>query len=216
MVDLHNTKFSQHVQLREESVPLIGAQVPGYTSWMKGMFPTTTIPTPVTTTPPPISTSASTSNTALVETVAQRLCKGLQVQHKFVRDMWKHQLIDDKKACLYRVGDFASLNMPAWAKPGGHAMEYREVTMEKATMSWEMMKALITPYFAKPPFLEGMERLHSLFKGVTSTRERKVFWMPPQHVPTHDKVTHILEDMLESIKGYDAYPNALQIKDGCQ
>ncbi|KAG2121042.1 uncharacterized protein F5147DRAFT_766906 [Suillus discolor] len=215
-VDLHNTKFSQHVQLREESVPLIGAQVPGYTSWMKDMFPTTTISTPVTTTPPPISTSASTSNPAPVETVAQRLHKGLRAQHKFVRDMWKHQLIDNKKAHLYCVGDFTSLNVPAWAKPGGHVMEYCEVAMEKVTMSWEMMKALITLYFAKPPFLEGMERLHSLFKGITSTREGKVFWTPPQHVPTHDKVTCILEDMLESIKGYDTYTDALQIKDGRQ
>jgi hypothetical protein len=218
-VDLHSTELAQLVQLREEYVPLIGTQVPGHMSWMEGMFPITPIiPTPTTTVPPPISisTSPSTSNPTPDETVAQRLRKGLRAQHKFVREIWKHQLIEDKNSRLYRMGEFASLSVPTWAKPGGHAMEYREVAMEKATMSWEMMKALITPYFAKPPFLKGMERLHSLFKGTTFTKEGKVFWMPPQDVPTHEKVTDILKEMLESMKGHDAYPDALQIKDGRQ
>ena len=40
--------------------------------------------------------------------------------------------------------------------------------------------------------------------------------MPPQEVPTHEKVTDILKEMLESMKGHDTYPDALQIKDGRQ
>jgi hypothetical protein len=165
-VDLHDTELSQPVQLpvrEKESMSQIGTRcqlVPGCTPWMEAMFATTTaIPTPMTTTvttaPPPISTS--TSNLAPVETVAQRLHKGLQGQQKFVSNMWTQQLTGDRnlEACLYhQLGIFASLNVPAWAKlPGSHAMSesYRQVAMEKATMSWEMMKALITPYFAKPP-----------------------------------------------------------------
>jgi hypothetical protein len=40
--------------------------------------------------------------------------------------------------------------------------------------------------------------------------------MPPQDVPTYEKVTDILKEMLESMKGHNTYPDALQIKDGCQ
>jgi hypothetical protein len=228
-VDLHDTELSQPVQLpvrEKESMSQIGTRcqlVPGHTPWMEAMFATTTaIPTPMTTmttAPPPISTS--TSNLTPVETVAQRLHKGLQGQQKFVSNMWTQQLTGDKnlEACLYhQLGIFASLNVPAWAKlPGSHAMSYRQIAMEKAAMSWEMMKALITPYFAKPPFLEGMERLHSLFKGtISTTREGKVFWSPPKLVPTHGNVTLILGEMLENMKGHDTYPDALQIQDGRQ
>jgi hypothetical protein len=113
------------------------------------------------------------------------------------------------------VGEFASLSVPAWVKPGGHVMEYRQVAMEKATLSWEMMKALTTPYFANPPFLEGMEKLHNLFKGDISSHEGNVYWKPPNITPTHSDVIAILKDMIEEMTDEtDPYPDASQIEDG--
>jgi hypothetical protein len=87
--------------------------------------------------------------------------------------------------------------------------------MEKATLSWEMMKALTTPYFANPTFLEGMEKLHNLFKGDTLSHEGEVYWKPPDIAPTHSDVIAILKDMLEGMTdGIDPYPDASQIEDG--
>jgi hypothetical protein len=87
--------------------------------------------------------------------------------------------------------------------------------MEKATLSWDMMKAFITPYFAVTPFLDGMEKLHSLFKGTTSTVKGAVVWAPPIKAPTHGEVIKILKDMLDGLtEELDPYPTAAQIKDG--
>jgi hypothetical protein len=137
-------------------------------------------------------------------------------QRKFLKSIWDSRLEEDKLTRSYRVEEFVSMNVPAWAKPGGHEMEYRRVAMEKATLSWDMMQALITPYFAIPPFLEGMEKLHSLFKGETQVRAGKVFWNPPKHAPTHKDVIDTLEKMLEELTNSpkDPYPHAELITSG--
>jgi hypothetical protein len=162
----------------------------------------------------PLPTSTSTP-ASLDVSIAEHLRAGLQAQHNHMREVWKTQLAHDKAKCSYRVGKFASVNVPAWAKPGGHTMEYLQVTMEKAMLSWDMMKAFITPYFAVTPFLDGMEKLHSLFKGTTSTNEGKVVWSPPMKAPTHQDVIAILKEMLDGLtQELDPYPTATQIKDG--
>jgi len=159
-----------------------------------------------TSTPTPVSPDAS---------VAERLRLGLRAQQAHMKKVWHSQLADNKKTRLYHVGEFTSMNVPAWAKPGGHVMEYHQVATDKATMSWDMMKAFITPYFAIPPFLDGMEKLHSLFKGTTSTVKGAVVWAPPSKVPTHGEVIEILKEMLDGLtEELDPYPTAAQIKDG--
>ena len=162
----------------------------------------------------PLPTSSSTSASPEVS-IAERLRAGLEAQQKHMMKVWTTQLAHDKEKRLYRVGEFASVNVPAWAKPGGHTMEYHQVAMEKATLSWEMMKAFITPYFAVTPFLDGMAKLHSLFKGTTFINEGKVVWSPPMKAPTHQDVITILKEMLEGLtQELDPYPTAAQIKDG--
>jgi len=73
------------------------------------------------------------------------------------------------------------------------------------------------PYFAVTPFLDGMAKLHSLFKGTTFTNEGTVIWSPPMKAPTHQDVIIILKEMIKGLtQELDPYPMAAQIKDGCE
>jgi hypothetical protein len=177
------------------------------------LVPTLTGPTEAS---QPLPTSASTPVSLPVDvSIAERLNIGLKAQHEHMKKVWQTQLAVHKNQRSYHVGQFASVNVPAWAKPGGHAMEYRQVAMDKATLSWDMMKAFITPYFAVEPFLVGMEKLHSLFKGTTSTDRGVVIWEPPSKPPTHGDVIKILKEMLRGLTDeLDPYPGADQIRDG--
>ena len=177
-------------------------------------LPTLTGPTEASQ-PLPTSASAPSAPASWDVSIAERLRLGLEAQQRHMREVWRTQLARDKAKCLYRVGEFTSVNVPAWAKPGGHTMDYHQVAMEKATLSWEMMKAFITPYFAVTPFLDGMAKLHSLFKGTTFTNEGAVVWSPPMKAPTHQDVIVILKEMIEGLtQELDPYPTAAQIKDG--
>jgi hypothetical protein len=134
------------------------------------------VPTPPTSQPLPTSTFTPVS---LDASVKERLRLGLQAQQAHAKKVRQNQLAVetvDKKTLFYHVDEFASADVPAWAKLGGHKMEYRQVAMDKVTLSWDLMKAFITPYFAVPPFLEGMEKLHSLFKGTISAVKDVVVW----------------------------------------
>ena len=206
---------SSMIYLSKWSTPREAATVPstegtpslGSMAWMSSSHPAASMPLPA-----PMPTLSAP---APVNPVTDRLLKGMKAQREFAKRIWETRLEEDKQTHSYCVGEFASLNIPAWAKLGGHEMEYRQVAMEKATLSWDMMQALMTSYFAIPPFLAGMEKLHSLFKGKTWTSGGKVFWKPPAHAPTHMEVINILEGMMEGLtNGNDPYPDAELITAG--
>jgi len=189
--------------------------------WLAGI--SSRAPTPAMTqlpappTPQPLPTSTSTP-VSLDASVKERLRLGLQAQQAYAKKVQQNQLAIktvNKKTLFYHVEEFASADVPAWAKLGGQKMEYHQVAMDKVTLSWDLMKAFITPYFAVPPFLEGMEKLHSLFKGTTSAVKGVVVWAPPVKAPTHEDVIKILKEMLDGLtQELDPYPTAAQIKDG--
>ena len=83
-----------------------------------------------------------------------------------------------------------------------------------ATTSWQLAESR-QHYFAVTLFLDGMAKLHSLFKGTTFTNEGAVVWSPPMKAPTHQDIIVILKEMLDGLtQELDPYPTAAQIKDG--
>jgi hypothetical protein len=193
----------------DSEIQKTGRAARGSTAWMAGITSHPRVPTP------PVPAPAPESTRAQAESIAGRLRRGLLAQREFMRKIWARPLDDDKRTYSYRAGDFTTLNVPQWAKPGGHEMEYQQVAMERVMLSWEMIKAFITPYFAIAPFLDGLEKLHNLFKGNTWAKDGKVFWKPPETAPTHEDVICILKGMLDGMtEENDPYPDATQITDG--
>ena len=196
--------------------------MPGDASkWLAGISSRASTPAmtrlPAPPTPQPLPTSTSTP-VSLDVSLKEQLHLGLQAQQGHAKKVRQNQLAVetvDKKTLFYHVDEFASADVPAWAKLGDHKMEYRQVAMDRVTLSWDLMKAFITPYFAVPPFLEGMEKLHSLFKGTTSAVKGVVVWAPPVKAPTHEDVIKILKEMLDGLtQELDPYPTVAQIQDG--